>query len=216
MISLIVTDVGHTLGTFAGPSTAEFLRALSPLDLATIAEETRRVLHRQRALTAEHITDLCAALLIDPDSWPDPWPTSGFEPFPYTNAALADLKSIAPIEALSNLPVTTGPSRMKALAAACGHHIDRIHTSYQRGMRKPDHRLWRAIAIERGVRPEDIVHIGDQWHQDILGAVAAGCRAIHVNTGHRPVPPPHTWPAGQDRIGLADNLRGALDILRQW
>jgi FMN phosphatase YigB (HAD superfamily) len=216
VIALFVIDAGDTLGTYTGPDTVEVLKHLSPLNPRAVGEESRRVLHRNHPLTAEHVADLCAALLIDPSQWPDPWPANGFVPFPDTNAVLADLARIAPIEVLTNLAVTTGPSRMTALREACGQHIGRIHTSYQRGLCKPDYRLWKSIALERGIHPGDIVHIGDGWTQDVRGAVAAGCRAIHVSTHGRPAPHRRTWPADEDRIGVAGDLRGVLDIVHRW
>ncbi len=46
------------------------------------------------------------------------------------------------------------------------------------GVEKPDPRLFR-IALDRaGARPETTAHVGDLYHIDVLGARAAGLRAV--------------------------------------
>ncbi|MGW4527884.1 HAD family hydrolase [Amycolatopsis sp. NPDC004378] len=214
MIRLIVADAGHTLGVFS-PGTADRLAELSPLPKAVVAEESRRVLHRTPELTEEHITDLCASLLIDRALWPDAWPPGEFTAYPYASAVLDDLAAIAPIVVLSNIPVTSGPGRMADLQAQLPQ-VSRIYTSYGMRLRKPDFRLWQAIAADHGCSVGELVHLGDQFANDIRGAAFAGCRAVYVNTRQRPAPPPEQWPAGPDRIGAADDLRGVPPIITAW
>ncbi|MGH7321588.1 MAG: HAD family hydrolase [Candidatus Rokuibacteriota bacterium] len=57
-------------------------------------------------------------------------------------------------------------------------HVDTIVDSGHVGVEKPDPRIFQHAAAALGVRPEEAVHIGDLYSVDILGARAAGCRAI--------------------------------------
>lgn len=216
MVDLIVVDAGHTLGTFDKPGTHATLGELSRLSKTVIEEECRRFLHCAPALTEEVITGICNALLIDPQAWPRPWPARGFTAYPYTLRVLGELREIAPVVVLSNVAVTCGQGRMDELVKQCAPHIDRTYTSFAMGMRKPDRRLWHAISVEHGVRPERMVHLGDQWVNDVLGAVSAGCRAVLTNTRGSSTPSPEQWPVGRDRIAVAADLRGTVDILRAW
>jgi FMN phosphatase YigB (HAD superfamily) len=214
VVKLIVTDAGETLGTFR-PGTAELLERLSPLPPPVIAEESRRVLHRTPFVTAEQIIDLCAALLIDPVTWPADWPTGRFDAYTYTSAVLDQLITVAPVVVLSNIPCTSGPGRMADLREQLPQ-VSAVYTSYGMQMRKPDHRLWEAIAADHGCSTTDVVHLGDQWTNDVCGAVFAGCRAIYVNTRETPAPPVEQRPAGPDRIGVTADLRGVPGILAAW
>lgn len=216
MIKLIVTDAGHTLGTFNRPGTHRMLMDLSPLPEHVVHEEARRWLHCAPGLTEGIIEGLCNALLIDPARWPRPWPALGFSAYSYTRSALAELSGIAPVVVLSNVPVTCGAHRMAEVRQQCAPYIVKTYTSFGFGMRKPDRRLWQAIGIEQSVEPEHMVHLGDQWNNDILGAVWAGCRAVYVNTRHSSVPSDDRWPPQRERIAVADTLVSAVAHVRKW
>jgi putative hydrolase of the HAD superfamily len=56
--------------------------------------------------------------------------------------------------------------------------VDLLFDSHDQGVEKPDPRLFH-IALERaGARAETTVHIGDLYHVDVVGARAAGLRAV--------------------------------------
>jgi HAD superfamily hydrolase (TIGR01450 family) len=60
---------------------------------------------------------------------------------------------------------------------------------------KPEGGIYqRALARLAGVRPERVLCVGDTFHTDILGARAAGCRAMLVEDG---------FCAGRDALSLA-------------
>ena len=219
MVGLVVLDVGNTMGRFSTPSAADVLVPLSPMPPEVVHEEVRRVLHRAPALTDDVVNDICESLLISPWDWPTPWPDSRFTVFDYTVPVLRELVKLAPVVTLSNIAVTCGPQRMHDLHRQCGELIREIYTSHKMGYRKPASWLWRYIADENGVHVRDAVHVGDLWHNDICGAIAAGARAILV-TGTRDeprvVPPQNEWPAGPDRIAIVDDLRGVPDVIARW
>jgi putative hydrolase of the HAD superfamily len=45
---------------------------------------------------------------------------------------------------------------------------------------KPDPRIFHLAAGRAGVRPSEVLHVGDQDREDCQGALAAGCRAFKV------------------------------------
>jgi FMN hydrolase / 5-amino-6-(5-phospho-D-ribitylamino)uracil phosphatase len=57
------------------------------------------------------------------------------------------------------------------------------------GYAKPDPAAWRYVAHACHSSAEHMVHIGDDWICDIVGARSAGVTAIWVSNG-RPVPEP--------------------------
>lgn len=57
--------------------------------------------------------------------------------------------------------------------------VDFILTSAEAGRKKPHPGIF-AKALERvGLSPSEVVHIGDSWDDDVLGARGAGLSAIH-------------------------------------
>ena len=46
------------------------------------------------------------------------------------------------------------------------------------GVTKPDPRIFEWTAAQLGVAPAEIVHVGDSWPADVLGARGAGFSAI--------------------------------------
>lgn len=73
-------------------------------------------------------------------------------------------------------------------AIGLARYVDAIVDSGVVGFEKPDPRIFRHAATALGVRPEEAIHIGDLYSVDVLGARAAGCRAILLD-------PAGVWPA---------------------
>lgn len=213
----MVVDANRTLGHFVAPHVADLLGALSPLSRGVIREASRRVLHRVPTLHGDVVEDFCRSLLINPADWPDSWPRGRFEAYPYAAGALDEVLAEleCPAVVLTNLPCLTGPGRMADLQDQLPR-IGAVYTSYEMGTRKPDPTLWWRIAGLHGAAPERMLHIGDEWGSDVLGAIAAGCRAIYLTTDQQPAPPVDLWPAPADRIRVARNLRDARQIVTSW
>lgn len=51
------------------------------------------------------------------------------------------------------------------------------------GVGKPDARIFQAAAQAAGVRPHEVLHVGDDAALDVLGALGAGMQAAWVNRG---------------------------------
>lgn len=65
------------------------------------------------------------------------------------------------------------------------------------GVEKPEPRIFEWTAAELGVSTSDIVHVGDAWDADVVGALKAGARAI--------------WFAPTDTRELPEGVRRAND-----
>ena len=85
--------------------------------------------------------------------------------------ALARLAERYPLIALSN--GTADVFRTQA-----GPYFRAAVSAREVGVSKPDPRIF-AVAIERtGLRPEQVLHVGDDAHHDVLGARAAGMPVV--------------------------------------
>jgi len=74
----------------------------------------------------------------------------------------------------------------------CGldRFVDELVVSEEARVSKPDPRIFQ-IALERlGRRASEVVMVGDSWAADVIGARAAGIRAIWFNPQHLPSPEP--------------------------
>lgn len=74
----------------------------------------------------------------------------------------------------------------------CGldRFVDELVVSEEVGVSKPDPRIFQ-IALDRlGRRADEVVMVGDSWAADVIGARAAGIRAIWFNPDRAPSPDP--------------------------
>ncbi len=89
--------------------------------------------------------------------------------------------------------------------------VDCSITSARAGSRKPHPGIYASAVEALGVRPEQVVFVGDSWEPDVRGPRRVGMTAVHV---WRPVervgqePPP--LEPGDHRV---DELRGVLPIV---
>ena len=128
------------------------------------------VIARATGCDAPALLDELYAHFADPNAWrlvPDAEPT------------LATLRERGfAIAVLSNWD-----ERLRATLDGLGvlARIDALVVSAEVGVEKPDPRIF-AIACERlGVAPHELVHVGDDDDDDLVGARAAGCSALHVD-----------------------------------
>ncbi len=63
-----------------------------------------------------------------------------------------------------------------------------IFTARELGARKPDLGFFRQVESVLGVHPDQIVMVGDQFSEDVLGAKRAGWKAIWYNPEGEPAP----------------------------
>ncbi|MGC9667696.1 HAD family hydrolase [Planosporangium sp. 12N6] len=67
--------------------------------------------------------------------------------------------------------------------------------SWEIGFCTPEPTAFRAVIDRTGLEPHTIVHVGDSWESNVIGALAAGWQAIHLSrdeespaTSHPDVP----------------------------
>jgi HAD superfamily hydrolase (TIGR01509 family) len=70
------------------------------------------------------------------------------------------------------------------------HLIDFLITPEQAGVTKPAPAIFEAALAQAGCGPQEAVMVGDSWHADVVGASAAGIRAIWLNRRGTPCPDP--------------------------
>ncbi len=95
--------------------------------------------------------------------------------------ALARLRKLG----LTLVVVSNSTGTLKALFERIGlaPRVDLIVDSYEEGVEKPDPRLFR-IALDRaGASGATTAHVGDLYHVDVIGARAAGLRAVLLDPG---------------------------------
>jgi HAD superfamily hydrolase (TIGR01509 family) len=56
--------------------------------------------------------------------------------------------------------------------------VDLVIDSHREGIEKPDPRLFHLALARAGARAETTAHVGDLYHVDVVGARAAGIRAV--------------------------------------
>ena len=77
--------------------------------------------------------------------------------------------------------------------------FDGVADSGALGLEKPDRAIFDWTAARLGVAPRDIVHVGDSWAADYVGAREVGMRAVLFRGRH-------LMPAG---VALEEDTRGA-------
>ena len=99
------------------------------------------------------------------------------------------------------------------LRAAFSGSIRAHYASCQLGHAKPDPSAFRAVAAREQVPIGALLHIGDDWECDVLGALDAGARAIWIS-GDRT--PPVTAGIGREgRLAIVRDMVDAVDRLSQ-
>ncbi|MBI5014782.1 MAG: HAD-IA family hydrolase [Deltaproteobacteria bacterium] len=76
--------------------------------------------------------------------------------------------------------VSNWDSRLHAVLGGLGlaRRFDCVLTSAEFGAEKPDPSIFREAALRLGLRPEEVVHVGDLVREDLEGAVSAGMDAL--------------------------------------
>ena len=114
--------------------------------------------------------------------------------------ALAVLSARFPLVSLSN-----GNADLKRVG------IDRFFraavSAREFGVGKPDPRIFHAAAGAVDVRPQDVLHVGDDATLDVVGAVNAGMQAVWVNRGG------HLWTHDEPPHATVTDLRQLCELL---
>ncbi len=103
-------------------------------------------------------------------------------PDPSIERTLAALAAHASVAILSNWPLAATIDRY-AEAAGWGPHLSAVVVSQRVGTIKPHPRIFvEARRLLGDPDPGAILHVGDDWAADVVGAVRAGWRAAYVRS----------------------------------
>jgi FMN hydrolase / 5-amino-6-(5-phospho-D-ribitylamino)uracil phosphatase len=108
----------------------------------------------------------------------------------YYEDALPALKLLSaryPLVSLSN-----GNAQLDLVGIA--HYFQAAVSAKSEGVAKPDARIFQAAARAAGVKPEEVLHVGDDAALDALGALDAGMQAVWLNRQDKLWPHEHTQP----------------------
>lgn len=95
--------------------------------------------------------------------------------------ALARLALRYPLVGLSN-------GNADVFRTAAGPYFKASVSARQFGVAKPDVRIFHAAAAQLNLSPESVLHLGDDAHTDVMGAMNAGMQTAWINTQG------HDWP----------------------
>ena len=115
---------------------------------------------------------------------------AGRRPIDGALALLAALKPRVRIGIVSNNLLAEQQGKMRL----CGFdpYVDALVVSEAVGVSKPDPAIFAHALAALDCEAAEAVMVGDSWPADIVGARAAGIRAIWFNRARRPAPDPST------------------------
>lgn len=99
-----------------------------------------------------------------------------------------------------------GYTEHKCREVGIKENFDFILDSTSVDMIKPDRRIFRHALSEAGLTPEEVIHIGDMFGSDVMGAHNAGIDAIWVNSRGMDTP-------NGDDVKEVDNLSELKSVL---
>lgn len=98
------------------------------------------------------------------------------KPLPGMFALLEELsRARVPLGVVSN-----SEGKLSELMSELGirEHFDAFADSGVLGFEKPDRRIFDFVAGQLGLPTSSLVHVGDAWEADVVGALGAGARAV--------------------------------------
>jgi putative hydrolase of the HAD superfamily len=107
------------------------------------------------------------------------------------------------------MTLTNGNADLTRIGIA--HHFECSLTAADAGCAKPDERIFSVLLRRAGLKPDEVLYVGDEPQVDIVGAHGAGLAAAWINRGRRPWPaelPLPQWSV-TDLAHLADCLLGS-------
>jgi FMN phosphatase YigB (HAD superfamily) len=96
---------------------------------------------------------------------------------------------------LSNWPLAWAIDRI-AERSGWAEHLDAIVVSERVGWVKPHPAIFEATATALGVDTTELLHVGDDWAADVVGAKRVGARVAYLDTRPPDSPLPSSQPDG--------------------
>ncbi len=120
---------------------------------------------------------------------------SNMHPFPGTCQTLVDLQ-----EAFALYLVTEGPTDAQTRAVhtlGLVNYFEGLFISGEAKRAKANGDLFRYALQKSRLGASEVIHVGDSYHRDVLGAMKAGLNAIWLNSKDQPVPTAQPEPCAQ-------------------
>lgn len=207
---LITVDVGGTLGSGQGATLTARLVAASPLAPETARALLRTTLHTAPKITGKVVRQVCDALRIPPSAFPAAAAPSRLRLFPGVLASLRDISRYAPVVTLSD--VSAADADTETLRDQLSPWVSDCLASCYLGYAKPDPRAFHTTAARYGVHTPQILHLGDHWECDVIGAAEAGARPVWISHGN-PLPADSLVTGGD--VAVANDLIAAVTHIKQ-
>lgn len=96
--------------------------------------------------------------------------------------------------------------KKKILNSGIGHFFTTVTDSEMAGVKKPDSRIFEFALAQAGALPNSSLMIGDSLEADVTGALNAGIKAIHFDSGATESDPGQAF----DRITRLSQLKNQL------
>lgn len=178
-LALISVDVGGTLGATFGRSITEILASASELPISQAQSILRSTLLVSSEITQAMKKEICELLGINISCFPSDYITPDLQLYSWTESAIKSLNELAPVVTLSNVScLDCDPEPLKR---SLGRYIKGHFPSCRLGYSKPDRRAFESVATRHSISITRMVHIGDDWDCDIVGALSAGARAVWIS-----------------------------------
>lgn len=137
------------------------------------------------------------------------WHPEQWQLFPDVPEAIRELRGRGVrVGVLSN-----APSDMPRLLERLGvlEQLDYVVVSACEGTRKPDRRIFARTLERAGVRPQDHLHVGDMYIEDVLGGTRAGVQTVLIERGPRALFP--NYRESEGRSLPAERIVASLEEL---
>ena len=89
--------------------------------------------------------------------------------------------------------------------------VDAMVSSAWIGARKPHPRIYATALAEAGVRPAEVLFVGDSWGPDVVGPLEAGLRPLYLRRDDHW--PDATAPTDLGEVAVGRDLTAVLDLL---
>ena len=218
----LVADRSAFLGAWAEERDRQFREEVPLFREVDINQRAVRVLARLRGMTPpasdDRWDDLVAASHVEPDEIDavvDAYSAAFVERMQPVHDATATLASLASdgfaLAILSNWPLAVTIDRY-AEAQGWVPYLRAIVVSQRVGTIKPHPSIFRAAEEALGIRASSgppILHVGDDWAADVVGAARAGWRTAYLRDRQGDTPLPTSEPGD----GLATDERVEADLV---
>nr|MDO8099102.1 HAD family hydrolase [Candidatus Njordarchaeota archaeon] len=113
-------------------------------------------------------------------------PDAELEKVPFVDEVLEELRGKYKLAVVTNTSVSKEEDIRKALRTVkLVEYFDAVVTSVDVGHEKPDERIFRVALKRLGVKPAEVVMVGNRIKTDILGANRLGIKTVYFKWNNR-------------------------------